>query len=62
MALKAAVAADVVVIVEVDKDDETWHCRLISVLSLALSIAYEYLFLLQNIPWKKQLGNKSGCK
>ena len=36
---KAAVAVDVVVIVEVAEGDETWHCWLISVLSLPLFIA-----------------------
>ena len=50
VALKAEVAADVVAIVEVAEGDETWNCRLISVLSLALVIAYEYLFLLQKVP------------
>lgn len=40
VALKAAVAVDVVIFVEAAEGDETWHCRLAaSVLSLALFIA-----------------------
>ena len=62
VALNAAVAVDVVVIVEVAEGDRTCHCRLISVLSLALFIAKEYLFLLKKVHWKKQLFNKSDCE